>query len=308
MRHERRSHPPLGSSRAPRFPSVPDPVEHLRLSDSRHIPFLDLGDPSGFPVIYHHGWPSSAWQAALAHRCALELGIRIIAPDRSRFRPHRNPGSVSDVADDIIELIQELNIPECSHLGVSGGAPYALSTVSKAPDQTHRAILCSGMVHPGPQCIRLLFRPYRILASIQRHSPRLLKWTLRFAFGCLRSTPESGLMKLLLRVLSRPDRAALQDPDTLATVERAIRQAIYPDSQGIIQDGIRLTTPWKFQAQIRQLPVWIAHGQLDHVIPVSVPVTAYPDVDPSRFRVYPEEGHYSLPIRHMKDLLQSLMH
>lgn len=307
MNPERSTLHPRFSCKHPRLPAVPGAVNHPSVTPSKSIPFLDLGDSSGFPVIYHHGWPSSAWQAALAHRCALELGIRIIAPDRSRFRPHRNPGSVSDVADDIIELIQELNIPECSHLGVSGGAPYALATVSKAPDQTHRAILCSGMVYPHPECVRLLFRPYRALTSIQRHSPRLLKWTLRFAFGCLRSTPESRLMRLLLRVLSRPDRAALQDPDTLATVERAIRQAIYPDSQGIIQDGIRLTTPWKCQAQIRQLPIWIAHGQLDHVIPVSVPVTAYPAVDPSRFRVYPEEGHYSLPIRHMKDLLQTLI-
>ncbi len=307
MNPERSTLHPRFSCKHPRLPAVPGAVNHPSLTPSKSIPFLDLGDPSGFPVIYHHGWPSSAWQAAIAHRCALELGIRIIAPDRSRLRSHRNPGSVSDVAEDIIELIQEINIPECSHLGVSGGAPYALATVSKAPDQTLRGLLCSGMVYPHPECVRLLFRPYRILASIQRHSPRLLKWTLRFAFGCLRSTPESGLMKLLLRVLSRPDRAALQDPDTLATVERAIRQAIYPDSQGIIQDGIRLTTPWKCQAQIRQLPIWIAHGQLDHVIPVSVPETAYPDIDPSRLRIYPEEGHYSLPIRHMKDLLQSSM-
>lgn len=298
---------PRFSSKQTRFPAVPDEVRHLCLAHSHSIPFLDLGDPSGFPVIYHHGWPSSAWQAALAHRCALGLGIRIIAPDRSRFRLSRNPGSVPDIADDITSLIHELNIRKCSHLGVSGGAPYALATISNTPDKTLRGLLCSGMVYPHPECVRLLFRPYQALAFIQRHSPRLLKWTLRSAFGCLRSTPESRLMKLLLRVLSRPDRAALEDPDTLATVERAIRQAIYPDSQGIILDGIRLTTPWKCDANIRQLPIWIAHGQLDHVIPVSVPETAYPDIDPSRLRIYPEEGHYSLPIRHMKDLLQSSM-
>ena len=46
------------------------------------IAFAEYGDPSGEPVIFCHGWPSSRTQAALVHKAACEMEMRIVSPDR----------------------------------------------------------------------------------------------------------------------------------------------------------------------------------------------------------------------------------
>jgi pimeloyl-ACP methyl ester carboxylesterase len=54
----------------------------VRLHDGAVLAFQEYGDPSGMPVIFCHGWPSSRTMAQLADEPARSLGVRIISPDR----------------------------------------------------------------------------------------------------------------------------------------------------------------------------------------------------------------------------------
>src|SRR5258705_914645 len=54
----------------------------VQLDKGGVVVFQEYGDPSGVPVIFCHGWPSSRTMAQLADEPARALGVRIISPDR----------------------------------------------------------------------------------------------------------------------------------------------------------------------------------------------------------------------------------
>ena len=54
----------------------------VQLHDGAVVAFEEYGDPTGTPVIFCHGWPSSRTMAQLTDEPARSLGIRIISPDR----------------------------------------------------------------------------------------------------------------------------------------------------------------------------------------------------------------------------------
>ena len=68
--------------------------QRLTLASGATIALSEYGDPQGAPVFFCHGWPSSRTMAELAHDAAIELGARILSPDRpgirdSPFKPNR---------------------------------------------------------------------------------------------------------------------------------------------------------------------------------------------------------------------------
>src|SRR5512141_2763064 len=56
-----------------------------RLSGGRLLGYAEYGDPAGAPVFYFHGWPSSRLEGRAAHAPALNLGLRLVAPERPGY-------------------------------------------------------------------------------------------------------------------------------------------------------------------------------------------------------------------------------
>ena len=56
----------------------------VRLRDGRTIAYTEYGDPSGLPIVYCHGVPSSRAEGDLIVQgtTAAALGLRIAVPDR----------------------------------------------------------------------------------------------------------------------------------------------------------------------------------------------------------------------------------
>src|SRR5207247_10807740 len=66
----------------------------IQLGNGGQIAFEEYGDPTGTPVIFCHGWPSSRTMAQLTDDAARQLCIRIVSPDgrgisRSSFPRNR---------------------------------------------------------------------------------------------------------------------------------------------------------------------------------------------------------------------------
>jgi hypothetical protein len=49
--------------------------ELLELPNGGHIAYDEYGDPTGLPVLFCHGWPSSRTMAQLTDAAARELGV-----------------------------------------------------------------------------------------------------------------------------------------------------------------------------------------------------------------------------------------
>ena len=110
------------------------------LPDNRKLQYAIYGAPSGYPVLYFHGTPSSRLEIKLLNAYGidpeqrlLEANIQMIAIDRpgmglSSFNAN---GTFISFADDVFALVQSLSISQCSVLGWSGGGPYALAIARK---------------------------------------------------------------------------------------------------------------------------------------------------------------------------------
>ena len=107
----------------------------VTLRDRRRLGFAEFGDQQGRPLFYFHGFPGSRLEARLADRISRDLHVRFIAIDRpgyglSSFKAGR---SFLDLADDVCDLADTLEIGRFSILGVSGGGPYAAACARKIP-------------------------------------------------------------------------------------------------------------------------------------------------------------------------------
>jgi pimeloyl-ACP methyl ester carboxylesterase len=105
------------------------------LSDGRVLSYAEFGDPTGYPLIFFHGFPSCRLEAWFLDPIVQRKGIRLIAPDRpgfgrSTFQPNRH---FFHYPSDIQALADHLEVDKFAILGGSGGGPYALACAKDTP-------------------------------------------------------------------------------------------------------------------------------------------------------------------------------
>src|SRR5215475_7505918 len=156
----------------------------VQLSDGGVLAFQEYGDPTGTPVIFCHGWPSSRTMAQLTDEPARALGIRIVSPDRpgisgSSMQPDRK---LSDWPRVVEQLVDDLEIDEFRILAISGGAPYAYGTAVAMPKRVH-AIAIVGGVMPFAELkdFQGLLPLYRWMLTFYRNRPQMLRPMFRMA-------------------------------------------------------------------------------------------------------------------------------
>src|SRR5882672_2405832 len=260
----------------------------VHLCDGAVVAFQEYGDPTGTPVIFCHGWPSSRTMAQLADEPARSLGVRIISPDRpgisgSSMQLDRKlrdwPSLVERLADD-------LELGEFRILAISGGAPYAYATAVAIPERV-RAIAVVGGVIPFAELkdFNGLLPLYRYMLAFYRNRPRLLKM-------------------LLLRSC---DAASLRDDAAFEAIFESQRRAWRGSVESVLVDARIYADPWGFALEDVRVPVRLWHGIEDRAFAVRLAEAIANRFPNCKARFIQDEGHYSLPIRHMREILEDLI-
>lgn len=119
-----------------------------RLQDGRNLCYEFFGNQAPSPgrtVLYFHGYLSSRLEAKLLEDEALQLGLRVLAFDRSGYgrSSYDSDRSPEKSAKDVIELLDEVMQPEdrVTVMGVSGGSPYAVAFAALFPDRVQKMLL-----------------------------------------------------------------------------------------------------------------------------------------------------------------------
>ena len=284
----------------------------VHLNDGAVVEFQEYGDPTGTPVLFCHGWPSSRTMAQLADEPARSLGLRIISPDRpgicgSSMQLDRK---LSDWPRVVGQLVDNLGIVEFRILAISGGAPYAYATAVAMPERV-RAIAVAGGVIPFAELkdFKGLLPLYRWMLAFYRNRPQLLRQLFRLAKPFLSFRAPVRLRPLLLKMLLlRPcDAASLRDDAAFEAIFESQRRAWRGSAEGVMIDAQIYAQPWGFGVQDVRVPVRLWHGIEDRAFAVRLAeeiANRFPDC---KARFIPNEGHYSLPIRHMREILEDLM-
>jgi pimeloyl-ACP methyl ester carboxylesterase len=284
----------------------------VQLHGGAVVAFREYGDPTGTPVIFCHGWPSSSTMAQLANEPARSLGIRIISPDRpgisgSTMRLDRK---LSDWPSVVERLVNDLGIRNFRILAISGGAPYAYATAVAMPERAH-AIAVVGGVIPFAELkdFKGLLPLYRWMLAFYRNRPQLLRQFFRLARPFLAFRAPIRFRPLLLKMLLlRPcDAASLRDDAAFEAIFESQRRAWRGSVEGVMIDAQIYARPWGFAIEDVPVPVRLWHGIEDRAFSVRLAEEIAKRFPNCKSRFIQNEGHYSLPIRHMREILEDLV-
>ena len=284
----------------------------IQLHDGAVLAFQEYGDASGVPVIFCHGWPSSRTMAQLTDEAARALGVRIISPDRPGISDStvQFDRKLSDWPSLVEQLVDDLGIDEFRILAISGGAPYAYATAVAMPERV-RAVAVVGGVIPFAELkdFKGLLPLYRWMLAFYPNHPQLLRQLFRLARPFLSFRAPIRLRPLLLKLLLlRPcDAASLRDDAAFEAIFESQRRAWRGSVEGILVDAQIYAQPWGLAIEDVRVPVRLWHGTEDRAFAVRLAeeiASRFPNCRP---RFIQNEGHYSLPIRHMREILEDLI-
>lgn len=283
--------------------------ETLRLEDGRLLGYAVYGDPEGWPIFYFHGFPGSRLEAQLADRVAARMGIRLIALDRpgfglSDFKPRR---TIFEWPDDVVKIADALGINRFATIGVSGGGPYAAACALKIPQRlTAVAIVCGLGPLDTPNGTDRMVRTNHLIFFLGRRLPWLAKISLwRIAYQ-VRRNPEGTLRRMIV-ALPDPDKAVLARPEVKTAMKDNVVEAFRGGSRGAACELLLYTRPWGFLLQDIATRVNLWHGEQDVSVPPTMGQYQARTIPNCRAIFYPGEGHFSLVINHMEEVLSGLL-
>jgi pimeloyl-ACP methyl ester carboxylesterase len=284
----------------------------VQLHGGAVLAFEEYGDPSGVPVIFCHGWPSSRTMAQLTDDAARGLGIRIISPDRPGISASSMQGDrkLSDWPALVERLVDFLGLNDFRILAISGGAPYAYATAIAIPERV-RAIAIVGGVIPFAELKDFtgLLPLYRWMLAFYRNRPQLLRQLFRLARPFLSFRAPIRLRPLLLKMLLlRPcDAASLRDDAAFEAIFESQRRAWRGSAEGVMDDARIYAHPWGFSVEDVRVPVRLWHGKQDRAFAIFLAEEIANRLPNCKARFIENEGHYSLPIRHIREILRDLI-
>ncbi|WP_053851197.1 alpha/beta fold hydrolase [Streptomyces sp. NRRL B-24085] len=247
--------------------------DHVRTADGRRLRVEVSGDPHGRPVFLLHGMPGSRVGPKPRSMFLHQRGARLISYDRPGYggsdrMPRRR---VADVAQDVADVADALELDRFAVAGRSAGAPHALACAALLPDRVTRA---AAMVGWAPRDAEGLdwyagMAPSNVAAlSTAASDPE------RFAAGiiprsaAIRSNP-ARLLEELREDLTADDRLIVSDNTIRSMLLRNYREALRTSPYGWIDDALALTASWGFDPARIKVPVLLWHGKDDVFSPAS---------------------------------------
>jgi pimeloyl-ACP methyl ester carboxylesterase len=287
--------------------------QSIVLANGRRLGYDEYGPAHGKPILYFHGTPSSRkdWRALGNEGLPEKLGVRVIAADRpgmvlSTFQRERR---ISDWPADAEAMADALEIEKFAVFGYSGGGSYAIACAQKIPHRLTSAGIAEGegpANQPGiyaginPQALNFMNmagqKPFQfrlmwgLVCVVARYAPRLLVRGGGFFTGL----PEAD--KIVTRAQPELGR------ELLAAMFESIHGGVY----GPQWDAALAVSPWDFPINRISVQVHLWQGECDrNVSPASGHYLAR--TIPNCHAIFlPGEGHISLVVNHLEQILRVL--
>lgn len=281
----------------------------VSLPGGRVLGCAEYGSAAGKPVLYFHGYPACRLEARLVEPAALRLGLRIIAVDRpgyglSDFTPeHRIDGWPEDIA----ALAETLGTERFAVLGISGGGPYALACAWKIPERLSGVAVVGGLGPLYQPWARRELRPFsRLGVFLARNATRSL-WPLYGAVPAqvMRRYPAHAYA-LVAALAHQADRRVLERSEVREALVASMRESQRQGPAAALHELSLYARPWGFDLNTIRVPITLWQGGADLVVPPAHGHYQSLELANGSLRLLPEEGHFSLPINHMDEILADL--
>jgi pimeloyl-ACP methyl ester carboxylesterase len=291
-------------------PDFIDSSHTVMLADGRKLGYAQYGVSDGTPVIYCHGFPGCRYEAALTHVAAQKLGINIIAIDRpgygqSDFKIDRR---ISDWPADVEAVTAHLGIDRFAVLGVSGGAPYALACAQQLGQRITRL----GLVCPLGSLV--LFTSTRgmgwiekLFIDLMRYVPTIARAIYSYVVGPVMAWQPGLALAILTSVAPPADLKVLRDPTVNSIIQRSIREAFLHGGRAAAWDFYLFVHQWDIDPSAVQTATELWHGEADCTVPIAMGRNYAAQIPHCQSHYLPEQGHFSLPVTKMEEILGVLI-
>lgn len=257
------------------------------------------GAPPGKHVVFLlHGTPGTLSgprpRGIFLHR----LGIRLISYNRPGYpgSDRRIDRSVANAAEDVKAIADQLQIPEFSVIGRSGGAPHALACgaadslrgrvkcvaalSSLAPYDAPRLNWFDGMAESNKRAYHdVVDNPGALIATLKQHA------------GQVRNNSQ-GLLNALWPELVGSDRDIIGDIALRRIIAETHAEALSESIDGWVDDVIALGKSWEFNLSDISVPVLLWHGGNDVFSPVSHTMWLADHIEQAKFELRPKFAHF----------------
>ncbi|NCF67961.1 MAG: hypothetical protein GWP61_18500 [Chloroflexi bacterium] len=111
-----------------------------------------------------------------------------------------------------------------------------------------------------------------------------------------------------LAMVSKPDRELLQiHPELMKMSIGSWLEAFRSGTSGVQREATLYTRPWGFRLQDIPVQVHLWHGENDNNVPGSVGHYVAEAIPNCQAHFFEDEGHFSLPYNHMREILSVLV-
>jgi pimeloyl-ACP methyl ester carboxylesterase len=270
----------------------------VHTADRRLLAVEERGDPAGWPVLVHHGTPSSRKAAFYDPwvRDAAERGLRLISYDRPGYgESSPQPGrTVADTADDVRAICASLGIDRLVTWGYSGGGPHVLACAALLPDLVTAAASLAGLAPFDAEGLDWFAGKNQDDIEDTR----------------LYLTDEVAAWKKLEQDREEFLSAAgdVVDGESMLTAEDAgaipggyhefmlscTKAGLAPGCRGWSDDNRMQLEPWRFDVADIAVPVLLMHGRRDILVPPGHGEWLAERIPGAEARWFDEDGHATL--------------
>jgi len=150
---------------------------------------------------------------------------------------------------------------------------------------------------------------YRRMLWLHRCSPQALRVLFYLTGAIARIRPPVRFRPLMLKLLQlQPcDAASLEDSVAFEACFESQRRAWRASVKGLIADVEIFGKPWGFRLEDVDVPVQLWHGTKDRAFSIQLAQEVAARLPNCTARYVEDEGHYSLPIRHVREILADLL-
>jgi pimeloyl-ACP methyl ester carboxylesterase len=277
----------------------------MDLPDGRELAWLELGDPSGPPVIGFHGTPGSRLGFTINQKAVDGSGVRLISVDRPGYghSSYHRGRSLADWPRDVVTLADHLGISSFAVIGVSGGGPHAAACAHFLSDRVAAAGIISG-VGPlaDPRAEVGMMGANQILAKLARRSQYLPLPVFALVSFVSRHWPEAAL-RTAVKQLPAADADVIGREEVQAMFVEEARRASSTSAIAAAQDFALFAADWGFRLEDITVPVHVWHGDADRNVPFAHGRLQAERIPGATFHECPGEGHLL-----MGDHLEEILH
>jgi pimeloyl-ACP methyl ester carboxylesterase len=283
----------------------------VQAPDGRQLEVVSDGPKDGRCFLFHSGTPSAA---AAYPPLVAELTKRSL-----RFVTFSRPGyagssamagrAVGDVATDVQAILDALKIGSFFCAGQSGGGPHALACAALLSDRVLATATLAGVAPWPAEGLDWLagMGPENLEEfGLTMKGRDALEPYLEREAASLQGVQAADVAASFGGLVSDVDKAALTGgyaEHMAVSLQRAVSTGI----AGWRDDDLAFASPWGFDLASIETPVAVWQGGEDRMVPMAHGAWLAAHVRGAEQHLLPDEGHLSLALNKIGDVLDGLL-